>query len=169
MAAGRLTPLHHVGGFHEFPVLTARYQVTDIDAYGKGPGWYAEGDAKALQKMKKDFLIACDMLVKPPMKGPSTLMNTGINMIPGGVTYVNETTASNTVTPLFQIQSNPTFLAEEIIRTEQDIKRIYSADLFLMLDQVDTPQMPADDSKGSNGKTAGKTAAVRTCSRTASG
>lgn len=133
----------HVGGFHEFPVLTARYQVTDIDAYGKGPGWYAEGDAKALQKMKKDFLIACDMLVKPPMKGPSTLMNTGINMIPGGVTYVNETTASNTVTPLFQIQSNPTFLAEEIIRTEQDIKRIYSADLFLMLDQVNTPQMTA--------------------------
>lgn len=46
-----------------------------IEAYGKGPGWYAEGEAKALQLMKKDMLTVAELMVKPPMKGPAELQN----------------------------------------------------------------------------------------------
>lgn len=130
----------YVGGFEEFPVPTARYQVTGMEPYGKGPGWYAEGEAKSLQLMKKDFLTAAEMMIKPPMKAPSNLR---INYTPGGVTSVNEYEGQNTVGPLFQVHTDPNWLAQEIIRSEDTIKRIYSADLFLMLDSIDTPQMTA--------------------------
>lgn len=133
----------YVGGFEEFPVPTGRYNVSGLCPYGKGPGWYAEGDAKALQVMKKDLLTAVELMVKPPMKAPSNVYSKGINLIPGGVTPVDETMGSNTVQPLFQVPTNPEWLAQEIIRTEDAIKRAYSADLFLMLDSIDTPQMTA--------------------------
>lgn len=130
----------YVGGFEEFPVPTARYQVTGMEPYGKGPGWYAEGEAKSLQLMKRDFLTAAEMMIKPPMKAPANLR---INYTPGGVTSVNEFEGQNTVGPLFQVPTNPSWLAQEIVRSEDTIKRIYSADLFLMLDSIDTPQMTA--------------------------
>ena len=122
----------------------ARYQVIEGSAYGKGPGWYAEGDARMLQIMKKDLLTAVELMVKPPMKGPADVTNTGgVNLIPGGYTAINNLAGNNTVEPLFQIPVNPQWLAAEIQKTEESIKRIYSADLFLMLDSIDTPQMTA--------------------------
>lgn len=135
----------YVGGFEEFPVPVARYQVAGMEAYGKGPGWYAEGDSKSLQIMKKDFLTAAELMVKPPMKAPSNLYQQGgINLIPGGITPVDETSGgANTLSPLFNVPTNPSWLANEIVRTEDAIKRSYSADLFLMLNSLDTPQMTA--------------------------
>lgn len=134
----------YTGGFEEFPVPVARYQVIEGSAYGKGPGWYAEGDARMLQIMKKDLLTAVELMVKPPMKGPADVTNTGgVNLIPGGYTAINNLAGNNTVEPLFQIPVNPQWLAAEIQKTEESIKRIYSADLFLMLDSIDTPQMTA--------------------------
>jgi len=129
----------YIGGFEEFPVPTARYQVTGMEPYGKGPGWYAEGEAKMLQLMKKDFLTAAELLVKPPMKAPP---NIRINYIPGNSTPVNPMEGGQ-IEPLFTAPTNPQWLAQEIIRCEDAIKRIYSADLFLMLDSLDTPQMTA--------------------------
>lgn len=133
----------HVGGFEEFPVPVARYQVSDGEAYGKGAGWYAEGDSKALQIMKKDFLTWVELSVKPPMKAPPDVASFGINLIPGGVTQVNELNGNNQVTPVFNVGSNPQWLAQQIVETENTIKRTYSADLFLMLDQLDNTNMTA--------------------------
>ena len=133
----------HVGGFEEFPVPVARYQVSDGEAYGKGAGWYAEGDSKALQIMKKDVLTWVELSVKPPMKAPPDVASFGINLIPGGVTQVNELNGQNQVTPVFNVGSNPQWLAQQIVETENTIKRTYSADLFLMLDQLDNSNMTA--------------------------
>lgn len=134
----------YTGGFEEFPVPTARYQVIEGSPYGKGPGWYAEGDAKMLQMMKKDLLTTAELMVKPPMKGPADVgMNGGVNLIPGGYTHVNNMTGNNAIEPLFQVPTNPQWLAQEIIKTEESIKRIYSADLFLMLDAIENKQMTA--------------------------
>lgn len=129
------------GGFEEFPVPTARYQVVGGNVYGFGPGWYAEGDAKGLQTMKKDFLMASELLIKPPMVGPTDVRR--VNLIPGGYTKEPQLGTLG-VRPLFQIQSNPQWLAAEIQNAEETIKRIYSADLFLMLSNaVDAPQKTA--------------------------
>ena len=57
----------HVGGFHEWPVPVARYLVTGNESYGKGPGWFAEGDAKILHLLEKDKLTMVELSVKPPV------------------------------------------------------------------------------------------------------
>lgn len=133
----------YVGGFEEFPVLVGRYQVTGNDTYGKGPGWYAEGDSKSLQYMKKDFLTAVELTVKPPMVADANTYQKGVNLYPGGVTVGNNAMGQVGVAPLFQVQNNLQWMTAEIQRLEDTIKRTYSADLFLMLDSVETPQMTA--------------------------
>lgn len=134
----------YVGGFEEWPVPVGRYLVNGLDAYGRGPGWFAEGDSKMLQMMKKDYLTAIELKIKPPMKGPASLMNNGgINLIPGGLTAV-EDQVQQFVQPLFEVTLDLDHAAQEIIRTEDSIKRAYSADLFLMLDSIkDTSRMTA--------------------------
>ena len=133
----------YVGGFEEWPVPTARYLIIGNEAYGRGPGWFAEGDSKMLQLLKKDYLTAVELSIKPPMKGSAQLLNNGgINLIPGGLTPVQDQ-VNQFVEPLFNVNLNLNDAKEEIIRTEDSIKRSYSADLFLMLDNLDNNRMTA--------------------------
>lgn len=132
----------YVGGFEEFPCPTARYLVNGNDPYAKGPGWFAEGDSKSLQVMKKDFLTALELSVKPPMQASPDVMMTGVNMIPGGLTPTN---GQSMVQPLFNVNTNLQYLSAEIQSTEDRIKRAYSADLFLMLDSIEAGRMTAKE------------------------
>ena len=131
----------YVGGFEEFPVPTGRYMTNANNPYGYGPGWYALGDSKMLQVMKRDYLTAVELSVKPPLTATADVMAEGINLIPGGVTKLSG--PNSVVNPLFNVALDMPHLAEEIIRTEDAIKRAYSADLFLMLDSITTGQMTA--------------------------
>lgn len=131
----------YIGGCEEFPVPTGRYMTNANNAYGYGPGWYAMGDAKMLQVMKKDYLTAVELSVKPPLTVTSGVMAEGINLIPGGITQLAN--PNDKVQQLFAVGLDMAHLAEEIIRTEDAIKRAYSADLFLMLDSITTGQMTA--------------------------
>jgi len=131
----------YVGGYEEFPVPTGRYLVNANNPYGYGPGWYALGDSKMLQVMKRDYLTAVELAVKPPLTATADVMAEGINLIPGGVTKVPG--PNSAVQQLFQVGLDLPHLAEEIIRTEDSIKRAYSADLFLMLDSITTGNMTA--------------------------
>ena len=131
----------YVGGFEEFPVPTGRYLVNANNPYGYGPGWYALGDSKSLQVMKRDYLTAVELAVKPPLTATADVMAEGINLIPGGVTKVPG--PQSRVEQLFNVALDMPHLAEEIIRTEDSIKRAYSADLFLMLDSITTGNMTA--------------------------
>lgn len=124
----------HVGGFHEWPVPVARYLISGSDSYGKGPGWFAEGDSKALQVLEKDKLTMVELSVKPPMLVNENLGVKGINLVPGGKTYSQQ---PDVVKPLFMVQGNLQHMQETIEEVTQRIKRAYSADLFMMLDQQD--------------------------------
>lgn len=133
----------YVGGFEEWAIPTGRYLVSGLEAYGRGPGWFAEGDSKMLQILKKDYLTAVELSIKPPMKGPAQLLNNGgINLIPGGLTPVDDQ-SQQFVQPLFNVNLDLDHASQEIIRTEDSIKRAYSADLFLMLDNLDNSRMTA--------------------------
>lgn len=68
--------------------------------------------------------------------------NGGINLIPGGLTTVDDQ-SQQFVTPLFDVRLDLAHAEQEIIRTEDAIKRAYSADLFLMLDSLDNGRMTA--------------------------
>ena len=131
----------YVGGFEEFPVPVARYIVTGMDAYGKGPGWFAEGDVNALNVMQKDKLLGVEMGVKPPVTVTQDVMMNGVNIIPGGLTKLSE--PNSAVKPMFQVGLDIEHVSQEIVLTKDDIKRAYAADLFLMLDNIDNGQMTA--------------------------
>lgn len=133
----------YVGGFEEWALPTARYQVNGSEVYGKGPGWFAEGDSKELQIKKKDYLTALELTVKPPMQGPASLMNNGgINLVPGGMTAVDDMSQQR-VQPIFNVNMDIGELKAGIEATVQDIYRSYNVDLFMMLQQRDNNRMTA--------------------------
>lgn len=130
----------YIGGFDEFPVPVARYLVTGSDTYGKGPGWFAEGDAKGLQLLEKDDITAVELGVKPPMLATADNALKGINLVPGGKTYSAQPDA---VKPLFNVALNLEHLQQKIVDLENRIKRAYNADLFLMLNNMEDKTMTA--------------------------
>ena len=133
----------YVGGFEEWAIPVARYLVNGLEPYAKGPGWFAEGDSKMLQLLKKDALTAVELSIKPPMQGPASLANNGgINLVPGGMTTVDDM-SQQIVKPLFNVNLAIQDVRQEIAATEEAIKRAYSADLFLMLENVDSSRMTA--------------------------
>ena len=133
-----------VGGFEELPVMAPRWDVIGSDAYGRGPGWVVLGDAKMLQKMEEDKLIALDKLINPPMEANANLMRTGVNVLPGGVTFIeNGAQGTSGLKPAYQI--NPD-LQSQMFCIQEVQKRIESGmfqDLFLMLAQTDRRQITA--------------------------
>jgi len=129
----------YVGGFEEWAIPTARYMVVGLEPYAKGAGWFALDDAKMLQKLSLDYLTGVELAVKPPMQVPSSLSDT-VNLFPGGVT-INDT--NEVVKPLFAVNMDLSHLDAKILRTEDSIKRAYSADLFLMLDALGSNTMTA--------------------------
>ena len=131
-----------IGGFQEWPIPVARYLVTGSETYGKGPGWFAEGDSKGLQKLEKDDIIAVELGIKPPMAASATTAKQGINLTPGSYTVVER---NEPVTPLFNVNVNLQHLQEKILDLQDRIKRAYSADPFLMLDRLEDKSMTAQE------------------------
>ena len=128
-----------IGGFQEWPIPVARYLVTGSETYGKGPGWFAEGDSKGLQKLEKDDIIAVELGIKPPMAASA---KQGINLTPGSYTVVER---NEPVTPLFNVNVNLQHLQEKILDLQDRIKRAYSADLFMMLERLEDKSMTAQE------------------------
>lgn len=135
----------YVGGFEEFPAPVARYLVNGLEAYAKGPGWFAEGDSKQLQVLKKDFLTALELSIKPPMVADSETIMGGINLIPGGITPRNPGGTGKGVEPLFNVGTNLQFVSAEIQSTEDRIKKEYNSDLFLMMSNFQPNRMTASE------------------------
>ena len=131
-----------IGGFQEWPIPVARYLVTGNETYGKGPGWFAEGDSKGLQKLEKDDIIAVELGIKPPMAATATTAKQGINLTPGSYTVVER---NEPVTPLFNVNVNLQHLQEKILDLQDRIKRAYSADLFMMLERLEDKSMTAQE------------------------
>lgn len=129
-----------VGGFNTFPVCVARYQVVGNETYAVGAGWYANDDVKMLQTLMSDRLRAVELMVKPPMQVSSSLAY-NVNLIPGGITTTDN--PNDVVKPLFDVNMQLGPLGEVVMETRENIKRCYNADLFLMLEQLDSGQMTA--------------------------
>ena len=129
-----------IGGFYEWPVPVGRYLVVGNDAYGKGPGWFAEGDSKGLQILEQDDITAVELGIKPPTKSDADTAMGGINLVPGGNTV---TEGGGQVEPLYNVNVNLQHLSEKVAELAERIKRTYNADLFLMLDNLQDKSMTA--------------------------
>ena len=133
----------HVGGCHEFPVLIARYLISGLKPYGMGAGWFSEGDAKMLQAMSKEKLINVQLVNRPPMQTDPNTATKGVNLVPGAANTVSQDNSVGGIKPIFEARVNINEIRQEIEDVKNSIKRVYSADLFMMLDQIEKGQMTA--------------------------
>ncbi len=131
-----------VTGFEEWPVPVARYRVKGTEAYAIGPAWNALPDSRMIQMMELDSGTATELGVKPPLQAPSNIYQS-INLFPGGVTPVDN--QNMVIQPIFHGQLAISELDQKIIRIEDRIKRAYSSDLFMMLDQLERGNMTAQE------------------------
>jgi hypothetical protein len=121
-----------VGGFHEFPIAIARYQVIGNQAYGIGPGWYADGDVRMLYRMLQEGFTNMELFSRPPLQTAGSMR---VNTNPGGVT--RNDMDKGKVESLFNTM--PIFKdIFEIVNTNQRefINRAYNTNLFAMLGQA---------------------------------
>lgn len=131
-------------GYDYFPVLVPRWETTGEDAWGTNcPGMEALGDIKQLQLGQRRMAQAIDLLVKPPMKGPTALKSTTAGILPGKITYVDERGDQGGFKPVFQIEPKIQELENMQEQIRQRISRAFYEDLFLMLSQSDRKEITA--------------------------
>ena len=143
--AAQFTELSRESGFGAFNVMAPRWETTGEDVYGYGCGYFGLGDNKQLQLQEKRKGQAIDKMVTPPLKAPSSLKNTPIVGIPGGVTYYDSVggAGQDGISPLYEVRPAIQELALDMERVEERISRAFYEDLFLMLAQSDRRQITA--------------------------
>lgn len=125
-------------GFDTFPILAPRWDVTGEDTYGTDcPGMTALPDVKQLMGQQKRKALAIETMVKPPTTAPTSLRSQATSLVPGGITYVDDSTGK-AMRSVYDININVQHLVEDIQWTQHQIQRAFYEDLFLMLAQADT-------------------------------
>lgn len=125
-------------GYHEFPVMAPRWDVTGEDTYGTdSPGMMALGDVKQLQGMSRKEGQAISKMVDPPLQAPSTLRNQKTSLLPGDITYVDERAGQQGVRPIFELKPDLGAFLSSKQEVQYRIRQAFFADLFLMLAQSD--------------------------------
>jgi hypothetical protein len=123
-----------VGGFHEFPLMAPRWNVTGTDTYGTGPGFDALGDAKALQLLERRKAMVVDRITNPPMVAPTALKAGRPSLLPGDVTYLDKVAGGQGFEPAVVIHPSAIAAIDSVIRAHEDrINRAFYADLWLAL------------------------------------
>jgi hypothetical protein len=122
-----------MGGYEEFPILGPRWSTTTTaDSYGRGPGWKALGHSRMLQKLNKDYLIALSKVVRPPVQVDASVQGE-VNMAADGITRFSAMLPNAGVKPSYQINPDLAAMDAKILRTQDEIKKKFFVDLFLML------------------------------------
>lgn len=124
-----------IKGFEEFPVLAPRWDTTTTyQIYGYGPGWFALGDIKQLQKTTEDKLLLQEKLHNPPVQADSSVgQDAFINLVPGGVTRTSANTPNAGVRPAYEVQPRLDSFVEAVDVLHQRIDRDFYVNLFMML------------------------------------
>ncbi len=131
-------------GFKRFRVITPSWETTTTEQiYGYGPGWYALGNVKQLQKTVKDKLITQEKLHNPPMQADAGVTHT--NLLPGGVSKTSAQTPNSGLKPAYQINPNLESFIEMENHLKQSIDKDFFVNLFLMLLNIDKTNMTATE------------------------
>ncbi len=120
-------------GYKRFPVLAPRWETVGGDIYGHSPGMECLGDVKQLQHQQLRKSQGIDYQVNPPKQVPVELKDSARALLPGGVSYYNQTTPGGGIRTAFEINLDLNALREDIVDVRQRIRAAYYEDLFLML------------------------------------
>lgn len=131
------------GGYDEFPVAAPRWWVTANDVYGTSPGMVALPDVRQLQKDVRRKGKNIEMIVNPPMVGPTSLKTQRVSSVPGDVTFVDTQSQGQKFEPAWIANPNIQPQIENIRETQQRIERAFFVDIFKMIASRISPQMTA--------------------------
>ena len=122
-------------GYHEFPVIVARWRIIGNDLYGREqPGDVSFDDAKTVQDLETDARGALEREVKPPMLAPTSLSG-ALDNRPNRVTLYDPMATQGSVpqvTPLFAMKFSHEAAEAKIMQLLQAIESAYYVDLFRM-------------------------------------
>lgn len=138
---GAEKPLY-VGGFREFPFHVGRWNVTGIKPYAKGSAWLSEGDNAFLQKLTKEIINGVELQNSPPLVVDAETYVRGVNVMPAGLTVVGQQAQ---VSPLYEVGLRVDLVGQLARECEERIRRYYSADLFMLLDNLEVGKMTATE------------------------
>ncbi len=131
------------GGFKSFPALVSRWDVAGGDIYGNSPGQETLGDVKQLQQEQLRKAQAIDYKTKPPLQAPTSMKNSEVEMMPGGISYYDGVTPGAGIRSAFEVNLDLSHLLEDIRDVRERVKAGFYADLWLALEQVDQGKMTA--------------------------
>jgi hypothetical protein len=135
-------------GFHEMPVFSPRWYASTGDSYGWGPGLWALGLCKAVQKLEKNSFSIIEKLHEPPVGVPPSLTDQMLDLSPRGKTPITqeEFAGGAQIRPIIEIDPNALIAVEnKILKVEDMLKELFFNDLFLMLAEDKTGQMTATE------------------------
>ena len=132
-------------GYDQFPVICPRWAATGGDTYGSSPGMEALGDIKQLQQEQLRKAQGIDYMTNPPLQMPSSLKNSEVDSLPGGVTFVDTTGPGNGIRTQFDVRLELNHLLADIQDVRGRITSIFYADLFLMLANQTDKRMTATE------------------------
>lgn len=129
--------------FRTNPIVAPRWDVDGSGAYGYSPAMDALGDALALQRKELRKQEAIDIIVKPPLMGPTSLQNTTVSMIPGRITYVDVMAGQQGIKSIHDWRPEIQPILEDIAKAEQLIDSAMFVDLFRMLENLERKEITA--------------------------
>jgi hypothetical protein len=131
------------GGYDEFPVMAPRWETVGEEAYGcESPGWVGIGESKMLQTQVEDWLEASDQALHPAITAPASLMGQGVDLLPGGVNYVNDDSQVG-INPIGAAGLNLEASLKGMDMTKQEVREAFFVDLFLMFNNLEGPEKTA--------------------------
>lgn len=125
-------------GYHEKPVVIARWEVNGNDPYGVGPGMDGLGDVKQLQHETKKKAQGMDKMVSPPILADIILENSPLGLLPNGVTYVPHLDATNGAKPIYEVNLPVAEMTQDIIAIQQRIRDTFYNFLFNKVTNLST-------------------------------
>lgn len=132
-------------GFKRFPGVAPRWAVSGGDIYGNSPGMEVLGDVKQLQHQQLRKAQAIDYQTNPPLQVPSSMKNRDVEILPGGISYVDAASPQGGIRTMFDVNLNLSYLTQDIQDVRRRIESGFYADLFLMLSNDSNPNMTATE------------------------
>ena len=129
------------GGYDSFPYIVWRYMKNTDEVYGRGIATESLPEILRANQMAKTLIAAAELRVNPPMAIPQELKGRE-NLNPRGRNYYN--TMMGRVEPI-EMGSNLPYGWNELQMQQNDIRKRFYADFFLLLETMSQKNMTATE------------------------
>jgi hypothetical protein len=119
------------GGYYEFPYAVLRTLRSNNELYGRGPGLQILPEAKLVNRIEKDLLVAVEKMVDPPWLMPDDAGSRPDNR-PNGVTYWDTSNPNNKPEQL-QLTNRVDLGESKSDQKRARIRQAFFVDMFQML------------------------------------